>query len=94
MTLEKVDEVLTSQLYARIPLGSVTADHEIVKGVGRFAPAAGDSNAGVGTAAAAGLTAASTRARINRTATAGWIFIDGISEFYKGGRKIIWLGIK
>jgi hypothetical protein len=48
----------------------------------------------VGTAAAAGIAAASTRTRIDRTATVGWIFIDGISEFYKGGRKIIWLGIK
>jgi hypothetical protein len=68
--LEKVDEVLTCQLYPRMPLGSDAAAHEMVKGVGKFAPAAGDTNVGVDTAAA-GLATASMRTRIDRKVTAG-----------------------
>src|SRR2546421_2947578 len=52
MTGVKLDEALTCQLYATIPLGSVTDDHEIVKGSCTLAPAAGASGAGAGGGAA------------------------------------------
>jgi hypothetical protein len=50
--IEKVDDVLTSQLYAMIPLGSVTADQEMVSGALRVAPEAGESRLGAGGVAA------------------------------------------
>src|SRR5256885_8628491 len=52
----KLDEVLTCQVYEAIPLGSVTADHEIVNGITTLAPLAGAVGVGAGGgAAAAGL---------------------------------------
>src|SRR5437763_6907131 len=52
----KLDEVLTCQVYETIPLGSVTADQEIVNGITTLAPLAGAVGVGAGGgAAAAGL---------------------------------------
>jgi len=51
ITGEKLDEVLTCQLYATIPLGSLTVDHESANGSCTLAPAAGAE--GVGAAGAA-----------------------------------------
>lgn len=50
--MEKVDDVLTCQLYAMIPLGSVTADQEMVSGALKVAPEAGESRLGAGGVAA------------------------------------------
>ena len=50
---EKFDEELICQLYPRIPLGSVTADHESVSGDCTVAPFTGATGAGAGGAAAA-----------------------------------------
>jgi hypothetical protein len=57
--VEKLDDVLTCQLYPRMPLGSVTDDHEIANGESVLAPDAGASKAGAaGVAAKAGTAAA------------------------------------
>jgi hypothetical protein len=56
--VEKEDEVLTCQLYPMIPLGSETADHEIVNGESVLAPAAGEIRLGAGGVAANAGTAA------------------------------------
>src|SRR5689334_19712862 len=52
MTGEKLDEGLICQLYATIPLGSLTADHESVKGTVTDAPDVGA--VGIGAAGPAG----------------------------------------
>src|SRR5258707_13027591 len=86
-TVEKEDEVLTCQLYPRMPLGSVTADQEIVKGDSVLAPAAGARSAGVGgAAAAAGMTAAISRARMNSQLRDGRFFISYL-RFQGDGRS-------
>jgi hypothetical protein len=60
----------------------------MVKGVGKFAPDAGESNAGVGTAATAEVTAASNRTTTDTRVTAGWIFIDAyLQSFIREGGK-------
>lgn len=63
--MEKLDDVLTCQLYPRIPLGSVTDDHEMVNGESVLAPDAGASGAGAGGVAARAGTAAA-KVIINR----------------------------
>jgi len=69
-----------------IPLGSLTADHEMVRGVGKLAPDAGESKAGAGTAATADVTAASNRITTDTRITAGWIFIDAyLQSFIREG---------
>ena len=53
MTGDIDDELLTSQLYATMPFGSLTAFHEMVNGTVTDAPFDGDNGVGAGGAAAA-----------------------------------------
>ena len=69
-TEEKLDEALTCQLYATIPLGSITADQEIVNGTVTFAPSAGASGVGAAGCAAARPAAVTTRTRANSSVAA------------------------
>src|SRR5947209_18521301 len=48
MTGDMLEDGLISQLYATIPLGSVTADHETVRGTVTLAPFGGPSKVGAG----------------------------------------------
>src|SRR5213593_2289120 len=76
ITGEKVDDGLTCQLYATIPLGSLTADHEIVNGTTTFAPSAGARGVGAGgTAASARPPAATLRRTTNSSVRVVRIFI-------------------
>jgi hypothetical protein len=62
--VEKLEEVLTCQLYPIMPLGSVTDDHEIVNGETVLAPDAGEIKLGAGgVAAKAGTAAAMVRTK-------------------------------
>src|SRR5438270_14079654 len=86
--VEKLDEVLTCQLYPRIPLGSLTADHEIVNGESVPAPAAGESKLGAGgVAAKAGTAAAMVTTKKHTNATNERILICTISNFFKGSGR-------
>jgi hypothetical protein len=84
--VEKVDEVLTCQLYAMIPLGSVTADQEIVNGAVTLAPETGESRPGAaGPAAVAmfGMNRKKQKAKINPKQREECCFMD-VSVFVQG----------
>jgi hypothetical protein len=88
-TVEKVEEALTCQLYPAMPLGSLTADHEMVNGDVRFAAAAGEMSEGAGGAAAAAkVEAAKMTATTNSSMTTGRIFIRHLRAFVRGRRII------
>jgi len=66
--VENVEDVLTCQLYAMMPLGSVTADHEMVSGALTLAPEAGESRLGAGGVVAfaiCGMNRKKQKAKIN-----------------------------
>src|SRR5262245_35591997 len=70
MTTAKFGDELTCQLYARIPAGSVTADHESVKGTVTVPPSAGARGVGVGGCAAARPAPAMLNERMARSVKA------------------------
>ena len=78
MTGVKLDEELTCQLYATIPLGSLTDDHEIVKGSCTLASLTGVSGAGAGGGAAKMRAAAPPKIATVRSETQSPFFIGGI----------------
>ena len=87
MMVENVDEVLSCQLYPMIPLGSETADHEMVKGESVLAPAAGEIKLGAGgVAAKTGTATASITAKKHTNATNERSLI-ALSPGFKGGGK-------
>ena len=86
---EKLDDALTCQLYATMPLGSVTADHEMVSGAVTLAPEAGESGLGVG-----GVAADASRGNVNSRHNArmyikreGRFFMTYLRVFPKGRRS-------
>jgi hypothetical protein len=68
MMVAKDDEVLSCQLYPAMPLGSLTADHEMVNGEVVLAPEAGEINEGAGGVAAKAEAAKSIRTHIDTNA--------------------------
>jgi hypothetical protein len=67
--VEKLEEVLTCQLYPMMPLGSLTADHEMVNGESVLAPDAGEIKLGAGgVAARAGMAAARVTTKMHTNA--------------------------
>jgi hypothetical protein len=91
--VENVDDVLTCQLYAIIPLGSVTADHEMVSGALTLAPEAGESRlgaAGVAAVARFGVHRKKQKAKINPRVREGCFFIEYLRV--RPGRRIIGTG--
>jgi len=75
ITVVKLDEALTCQLYPRIPLGSLTADQEIVNGTWTVAPSAGARSPGAGGAAAARPTNAMLAMTMDRNRRESLLFI-------------------
>lgn len=85
--VENVEDVLTSQLYAMIPLESVTADQEMASGALTLAPDAGESRLGAGGVAAfamCGMNRKKQKVRINPKIGESCFFI-GLSPCFCPG---------